>query len=350
MLSSRARYNETAVRLLTLASPILCAVCVQAAPQFVWQGEVDGVAILHLQGKKLQSQIQEGGPLARQQYHFSDRLPDVRLQVRVEVLKGRGYVHVVDQPSGENQYTLAVAIEDQQPGSAFYSIALYWDTSDNAFRRDAEKIDKVTWSGRVIQGAIVSCHAKSCDSSAEQGAPSVSSEHYKFSKPLPAHDSEVSLEDPEGRGEIRLIEQPRERNGNAVKVAIRDPGPGAGDYAFTLVWNRPGHNNKETGPILEPTGRGFLWRGKVDGRIRVAIQGGASFSEVVDGERIGGEHGDMYRQLPARSDLMPVIRKLQGRGNVAIIELPSEKNSYRLVFEIDDPEPGADDYEVELDW
>ena len=323
----------------------------QDHPQFVWQGDVDGVAVLHLRGKKLDAQIQQGGPVESQQFHFSDALPDVRQQVRVEVLKGRGYVHVIDQPSVDNQYTLAVEIEDQQPGSAFYSIALYWDASNNAFERGAEKVDKVTWSGRVDRGAIVSCHAKSCESKVDSGVPLVAHEHYKFSRPLPAHDAEVHLENVDGRGEIRVIEQPRERNGYTARISIQDPSTGAGDYSFTLVWNRAGSKNgKDIGPILEPTGRGFLWRGKVDGRIRVAIQGGASFSEVVEGARIIGEHGDMFRALPARSDLMPAIRKLQGRGNVAIVELPSEKNNYRLVFEIDDPEPGADDYEVELDW
>ena len=337
--------------MIILLSPILCVLSAQTAPQFVWQGNVDGVAVLHLQGKKLDAQIQQGGPVESQQFHFSDALPDVRQQVRVEVLKGRGYVHVIDQPSMENQYTLAVPIEDQQPGSAFYSIALYWDTSNNAFDRGAEKVDKVTWSGRVDRGAIVSCHAKSCESKVDSGVPLVAHEHYKFSRPLPAHNAEVHLENLDGRGEIRVIEQPRERNGYTARISIQDPSPGAGDYSFTLVWNRAGaKNGKDIGPILEPTGRGFLWRGKVDGRIRVAIQGGASFSEVVEGARIIGEHGDMYRALPARSDLMPAIRKLQGRGNVAIVELPSEKNNYRLVFEIDDSEPGADDYEVELDW
>ena len=339
------------MRLLILLSPILCVLSAQTMPQFVWRGDVDGVAILHLQGKKLEAQIQQGGPLENQQFHFSDGLPDTRQEVRVEVLQGRGYVHVIDQPSLENHYTLAVAIEDQQPGSAFYSIALYWDTSNNAFERGAEKIDKVVWDGRVDHGAIVSCHAKTCSSEVDHGSPPVASEHYKFSKQLPAHDAEVHLENMEGRGEIRLIEQPRERNGYTARVSIRDPGTGAGEYSFTLVWNRAGSkNNKETGPILEPTGRGFLWRGKVDGRIRVAIQGGGSFSEVVEGARIIGEHGEMFRQLPLRADVMPMIRKVQGRGSVAIVELPSDKNNYRLVFEIDDPEPGADDYEVELDW
>jgi hypothetical protein len=347
---------KSVVRLLTLMSPVFCALCAQgAAPQFVWQGQVDGIAILHLQGKRLAVQIQEGGPVERQQFHFSDALPDVRQKVRLEVLEGRGYVQVIDPPSVENQYTLAVRIEDRQPGSSFYSIALYWDASNNGFDRSAEKTDRVGWSGRVDHAAVISCHAKSCVSSSEQGAghgAPVADERFKFSKPLPNRDTEVRLEDLDGRGEIRLIEQPRERNNYTARVSIRDPGTGAAEYSFTLVWNRA--SVKDAGLIPEAAGRGFLWRGRVDGRIRVTLQGGASFSEVVEGPRVtgdhGGEHAEVFRPLPARSDLMISIRKLQGRGQVSIVESPSEKNNYRLVFEIDDPEPGADDYEIELDW
>jgi len=344
------------VRLLGFVFPISCALCAPlaqggAAPQFVWQGQVDGIAILHLQGQRLTVQIQQGEPVERQQFHFSDALPDIRQKVRVEVLEGRGYVHVIDQPSVENHYTLAVAIEDRQPGSAFYSIALYWDASSNRFERGAPKTDKVTWSGRVDHAVVINCQGKSCVSTSEQGAQHgapVADEHFKFSKPLPDRDTEVRLEGQDGRGEIRLIEQPRERNHYTARVSIRDPGAGASDYAFTLVWNRA--SGKDPGPIPEPAGRGFLWTGKVDGRVRVAVQGGASFSEVLEGAPIVGQQGQMFRPLPARSDVAPVIRKLQGRGQVAIVESPSEKNNYRLVFEIDDPEPGADDYEVELDW
>jgi hypothetical protein len=344
------------VRLLALIFPVFCSLCALlaqgAAPQFVWQGQVDGIAILHLQGKRLTVQIQQGDPVERRQFHFSDALPDAQQQVRVDVLEGRGYVHVIDQPSIENHYTLAVAIEDRQPGSAFYSIALYWDTSNNGFERGASKTDKLTWSGRVDHAAVVSCHAKSCVSTPEPGSAEhvapVADEHFKFSKPLPDRDTEVRLEGQDGRGEIRLIQQPRESNHYTAQVSIHDPDAGASDYAFALVWNRA--SGKEPGPIPEPAGRGFLWTGRVDGRVRMTVQGGASFSEALEGARIIGEHAEMFRPLPARSDVTPAIRKLRGRGQVAIVESPSEKNNYRLVFEIDDPEPGADDYEIELDW
>jgi hypothetical protein len=88
----------------------------------------------------------------------------------------------------------------------------------------------------------------------------------------------------------------------------------------------------------------------VDGRVRVTLKGGASFSELLEGAPIVGEHAEIVRALPARADLMPRIQKLRGRGRVSIVESPSEKNNYRLVFEIDDPDAGADHYEIELDW
>ncbi len=331
-----------------LFSLILCAAYAQDRPQFIWQGQVDGTAILHLGGKRLAVQIPDGAPVEREKFHFSDALPQTQQQVRVDVLQGRGLVHVIDQPSIENHYTLAVAIEDRQPGSSFYSIALYWDTSNNKFERGADKTDRVTWTGRVDESTIISCHKQSCVSSVEHGAP-VADERFKFSRPLPDRDSEVRLEDPQGRGEIHVIEQPRQRNNYTARVSIRDPLPGAGDYSFTLIWNRVS-SREAAAPIPEATGRGFLWNGTVDGRVRVTLRGGASFSEAVEGAPITSEHADMLRPLPARADLMPMIQKLRGRGQVSIIETPSEKNNYQLVFEIDDPLPGADDYEVELDW
>jgi hypothetical protein len=319
----------------------------QDRPQFVWQGRVDGTAILHLAGKRLSVQIQEGAPIERQKFHFSDALPETQQTIRVEVLEGRGYVHVVDEPSIENHYTLAVSIEDRQPGSSFYSIALYWDASSNLFERGAEKTDQLAWKGRVDEAAVISCHKQGCVSSVEQGVP-VADEHFKFSRPLPDRDADVRLEDPEGRGEVRLIEQPRQRNNYTARISIHDPQGGAGDYSFTLVWNRQG--SQQSAPIPDPTGRGFLWSGSVDGRVRVTLKGGASFSEILEGAPIGAEHAQMLRPLPARADLMPAIQKLHGRGRVFLVESPSEKNNYRLVFEIDDPESGADYYEVELDW
>jgi hypothetical protein len=329
-----------------------------ARPQFVWQGQVDGTVILHLVGKRLSVAVSSGAPVEREKYHFSDALPEVQQNARVEVLEGRGYVHVVDQPTVDNQYTLSLEIEDRQPGSSFYSLELYWDTSDNPFEH-AEKTDRVSWAGRVGQDAIISCHARTCVASGEIGAAlgaGVTEERFKFSHPLPDRDVDVRLESPDGRGEIRLIEQPRERNDYTARVEVRDPLPGSGEYSFVLVWDR--ESGKEKGSknqagsarAFEPVGRGFLWSGTVSGRVRVTLEGGASYSQVISGAPLEREDSEILRPLPERADLMPQIHKLAGRGQVSIVETPSEKNHYRLIFEIDDPGPDASGYQIELDW
>src|ERR1035438_6298331 len=213
------QYNRTSVRTLTLLLfvPLLPA---QDRVQFVWQGEVDGIDILYLHADHLTVQIKEGAPIVRQQYHFYDRLPESHQDARLEVREGRGFVHIIDQPRIENQYTLAVSIEDRQPGSSFYSIALYWDASNQAFERGAGRTDKLAWSGRVDEEAIISCQNKTCTSNSDHGAP-VANEHFKFSRPLPHRDVEVTLDDHEGRGDIRLVEQPRERNNYTARVSDR---------------------------------------------------------------------------------------------------------------------------------
>jgi len=322
------------------------ALCAQPRPQFVWQGEVDGAVVLRLARQRATVQIQDGGPVQNQQFRFNDPLPESGQEVRLQVLEGRGYVHIIDQPSLDNGYTLSLAIEDRQPGPSPYSIALFWDASDQAFERGHKKMDYATWSGRVDEDVTVSCQAKKCVSSASRGAP-VADEHYKFSKPLPAQELDVRLEDAEGRGDIRVVEQPRENNHYTARISIRDPQGGASDYSFTLVWNRaPGVQ----APPAEPASRGLIWSGTVTGRVQVTVEGGAVFSQQVSSQPVRNEHSDLLRPLPAHSDLNPAIQKLRGRGRVAILEHPSERNNYRLVFEIDDPGPGADDYDIELDW
>ena len=329
----------------------VCAgLCAQDRPQFVWQGQVDGTAILHLAGKRLAVQIQDGAPVERQKFHFSDALPQSQQTVRVEVLEGRGYVHVVDQPSIENHYTLAVAIEDRQPGSSFYSIALYWDASGNVFEQGAEKTDHVAWKGRVDEAAIISCHKQSCVSSAEQGAP-VADEHFKFSRPLPDRDTEVRLEDPEGRGEIRLIEQPRQRNNYTARVSIRDPQGGRGRvFVHAGVESQLEIRRKSASDSRPHRPRLSLERDRGWPGARHAQRRRQFFRSRWRARPLAASTAKCfghYRRVPIS---MPTIQKLRGRGRVSIVESPSEKNNYRLVFEIDDPEPGADYYEVELDW
>ena len=290
----------------------LGAALAQDRPQFVWQGQVDGVAILYLRGNRVDVQVKEGAPVAEQQFHFYQALPETKQDARLRVIEGRGYAHIVDQPRVDNGFTLAVSIEDRQAGSSFYSIAVYWDTSNSVFERSRSEghPEAITWSGRVNGEALVSCQAKVCSSTSSRGAP-VAAEHFKFTRPLPDRPVEVTLAQQEGRGEIRLVEQPSERNHYTVRVSIHDPQGGSSDYSFKLAWNRP--TGKEAPPPI-PAGSGLVWSGSVSGHVRVVVKGGAAISQGLEGGRVSNQRADFIQPLPARSDLQPAIKILGGRG------------------------------------
>jgi hypothetical protein len=334
-------------RLLALALGFASALPAQPErkPQMIWQGEVEGSAFLYIHGKRLQVEAKSGSPVAKQRYHFYEALPDTRQDVRLDVSEGRGFVHIAEQPRADNRYTLAVAIEDRQTGSSFYSIALYWNAGDVYDRRPGGGTDRITWSGRVDDEVLVSCRGSHCTSETVSGAP-VMHERVKVSRPLPDRDVLMTLENVDGRGEVRLVEQPAESNGYTARVRIRDPQGGAGDYSFALTWARPGRLD----PQLATAQTGLVWSGRVEGTIRVTVRGGAAFSQVVNGHPVEAENARFERPLPSRSDLNPSVKKRQGRGNVDIVEVPSNRNGYQLVFEVRDSGGGSDLYEVEVAW
>jgi len=318
----------------------------QDRPQLVWQGEVEGTATLFITRQHLGIEEKGGFKVREQQFHFNHPLPDTPVTVRLEKLEGRGYVQILEQPRADNDYTLAVSIEDRQSGSAPYSLAFYWDTSSEPLEksRNASRGGRLTWKGRVDDEVVVSCHQNTCETKATSGRP-VLHESFRFSRPLPESEVEVSLEKTDGRGEIRLLEPPEEKNGYTARVLIRDRENGASDYTFTLAWTRPAI--ADGGPAAQ---LGLVWKGHVDGLVRVSIRGGAAFSEAMEGKPVTGESVNLYQPLPSRTGPTATLRKLSGRGQARITEFPSAQNHFALIFEIDSRGVGAEDYQIEVDW
>jgi len=321
----------------------------QDLPKAVWAGEVDDVVTLYFRGDVVEAERARGLPLQRQRYRFYEPLPEGRTFVQVDVIEARGRVRVIEQPRPSNQFTLQVRVEDPQPGAAWYVLALRWggETGGGFLGRPeaalGQDVETLRWEGRVDGEVVVRCAADGCEPEVIRGAPVVR-DRFWFSSPLPAMAVTVNLEEARGRGEIRLIEQPRPDNGYRVSVWIRDVASGAGDYSFVLSWKplRAGM------PVL--TTPGAVWRGRVDGRVRVIVQGDQAQVEVVSGQPVEGAQFTCWRPLPQQHLPQLTVRRRRGRGRVEIVEYPSARNDYRLVFEIDDRPGGAADYEVEVAW
>jgi hypothetical protein len=147
-------------KLILLAALLVPLLAAQDQPQLVWEGQVDGISVLRVRGNRVQVEAQEGLPVERQRFHFNQPLPESRQEVRLEVVEGRGRVHILEQPRVDNNYMLLVSIEDRQPGSSWYSLAFYWEP-EPPVEPPRGRRESLTWSGRVDGEASVSCHGKS---------------------------------------------------------------------------------------------------------------------------------------------------------------------------------------------
>jgi hypothetical protein len=346
--------------MLTVSVPVvvlLAAVCASAQErsQWTWEGEVDGIVIMHVRGDRSDFEERSGRPVQRQHATFFSRLPERRQDVRLGVRQGRGNVRIVQQPGPENNFTASIEIDDRQGGSSYYVLDLFWD-SLRGFERPTNQPaprgrppafgeEHLIWNGRVDGDALIECRQNDCRAEALRGAP-VARDRATFSRPLPGdREVRVTLEDIDGRGEVDLIEQPSPANRGTAKIRIRDPQGGAGDYAFSLFWRPPARNEPER-LFARPA---LVWSGRVDGTVRVIVRDSSATVDVLDGAPVAGERSNFTRALPRRAPNASV-RKLRGRGTVDMVEYPSERNLGRLIFEIRDTSAGTDTYDVEVSW
>lgn len=80
-------------------------------------------------------------------------------------------------------------------------------------------------------------------------------QRFQCNAPLPRKPVDFRFAGINGRGSMRLIQDPRATSGRAV-VQINDPRGGRGNYAFELRWRPAGGPGWQPGPPPPPPGRG----------------------------------------------------------------------------------------------
>ncbi len=202
-----------------------------------------------------------------------------------------------------------------------------------------------TWEGQVEKNTVIYIHDKKVEAK-----PHIEGSHFYFVDPLPDARQQVRLQVKEGRGSVQITDQPRLENDFTLAISIQDLQDGPGFYSIALYWD------SDRGGIQEPPkrrgkeSRGLTWYGGVDGKIRVMVRGNSFSSEVVDGQPATDERAVFARPLPDRADLNIVLKRIKGRGAVELVERPSSRNGYQLIFQISDPVQGSDVYQVDVSW
>jgi len=91
-----------------------------------WRGRVDGSDCITLRGDRVTIRHLAANTVREEFHDVSSPLPRRPVEVRLNVVRGRGRVFLSQRPAGSNGYTAEVCIEDDKGGDDFYEFELVW--------------------------------------------------------------------------------------------------------------------------------------------------------------------------------------------------------------------------------
>lgn len=91
-----------------------------------WSGDVDDTATVYFQGGKSWVDDVTGKPVQNAVATFHGSLPSDTATASLQSHSGRGQVAITQQPTRDNNYTVAVRVVDPEPSSDHYSFVVTW--------------------------------------------------------------------------------------------------------------------------------------------------------------------------------------------------------------------------------
>ncbi|GEM_PF-846707 len=90
------------------------------------------------------------------------------------------------------------------------------------------------------------------------------------------------------------------------------------------------------------------WSGSVDNDVQVIIHGKTAITKTISGV-VGSSSFKFEKALP-RVETRVELNKKKGRGEVSLIQQPTNANGYTAIVRIRDDKGGKDNYEFEFKW
>lgn len=97
------------------------------AGRMSWRGVVDGEIEIEIRGNVARERHLSGQMPYDVRANFSSPLPRREVSVRVDRLRGRGRVDIVQQPSASNGFTAVIRITDSERGADNYELEVSWN-------------------------------------------------------------------------------------------------------------------------------------------------------------------------------------------------------------------------------
>lgn len=93
-----------------------------------------------------------------------------------------------------------------------------------------------------------------------------------------------------------------------------------------------------------------IWRGTVDDVVQIDILNRTLGVRTISGNPYGNGTYNFSSALPQNRNVKVYVRKIKGRGEVKILQQPSNFNNGGATIEVRDKDGGAKEYELEIYW
>jgi hypothetical protein len=93
----------------------------------------------------------------------------------------------------------------------------------------------------------------------------------------------------------------------------------------------------------------YRWAGRVDKEVRIQLTGGRAYVQPMGNREVRNGNGQMLGGLP-REDGILRVERIEGRGDIDVIQQPTASNGYTATLRVRDPNSGAANYRIVAVW
>ncbi|MGV3708222.1 MAG: hypothetical protein ACO1Q7_05225 [Gemmatimonas sp.] len=242
-----------------------------------WTGRVDKEVIIEIRGRDIATRGSGLDASWSPRIVVNQPLPRVPGLVRAYREDGRGDVDVLENPSPRNNYTAVVRVRDSRSGADNYRVVLTYESDDprdfpgrgrgngrddddwdrgpgrgrggydggydRGSDRDGVEFDRgrrdagaLRWGGSVDGVAEIRIQGSKVEMVAERGNRLRDVRYDVLGSSLPRRDVRLEVVRANGRGKVRIVQQPSVWNGYVAVIRIDDSRSGYGDYNFAVRW------------------------------------------------------------------------------------------------------------------
>jgi hypothetical protein len=253
--------------------------------------------------------------------------------------------------------------------------AAQWNISDN---RNGQELFE--WRGAVDREVQIVMRGNRVWTN-NVGRTEPNNERSRTMSPLPRQEGEVVVRMEDGRGDVDVIQQPTSGNGYTTIGRIRDPRGGSDNDRLAAYWRNAsygdiyrdgrgrgradershGKRGDEMGNRQRDDdwdrGRGndgrqslMRWSGNVDDELEIRLQNGRVEYRTLSGAQPTSIRVNAGNTTIPRSNANVQVVLNSGRGQVNVVQAPSQWNGYTTVLRVRDPQGGYGYYDFDLIW